>query len=446
MVLVLTLYVVLFAVVVFAPLRWSLVAYLLLAAVDFPGNRDSVGILNALKGIALPSYMLWRLRGYSGHKTVIVAPVAWILLMIYAALAACWSLFPISALKLVGHMAGSFLICLVFLRASKGGFTKPWIVVPVTVGTLLIALLQYIFEPAWTGEAGRFSGFIPAQAFASFLGALFCLALFARPLQVWLRTLLCVVLGAALLLNGSRIWFIGIIISMVVAFVASNARSWAKICALGLFVVAAAITVAEREDLLEFLDRSASSNRIAAAVTAVFLGDVHSRGLGTLNFRREVSGMALQRIKESSIAELVFGHGTCNGAVITGSLFRGYAGLVDPNRMVHNEWIRVLYEWGFVGFSLWCMFIGSVAAFAYSGVRRDPQGYAKPLLSYLPGFALALAGENFLAGAGSAMSVGFLFLVGIASGSHRTAQERNRQRVENGNVRFRRTELLGSTR
>ena len=32
-------------------------------------------------------------------------------------------------------------------------------------------------------------------------------------------------------------------------------------------------------------------------------------------------------------------------------------GIGDPNRAVHNEWLRILYEWGGVGLGLWFVFI-----------------------------------------------------------------------------------------
>jgi hypothetical protein len=83
--------------------------------------------------------------------------------------------------------------------------------------------------------------------------------------------------------------------------------------------------------------------------------------------------------------------------------------------MVHDEYVRVLYEWGLIGMFFWCAFWVSIIFYAVEGVRQDAAGYAKPLLIYLPGLLVALAGENFLAGAGTAMSIGFLLLFGFAT-------------------------------
>jgi hypothetical protein len=54
-------------------------------------------------------------------------------------------------------------------------------------------------------------------------------------------------------------------------------------------------------------------------------------------------------------------------------------------------------------------------------VKRREGWYSKPLLIYLPAFALGLAGENIIAGAGNDVSAGFLLLIAFAGVSHRLA-------------------------
>jgi hypothetical protein len=406
-----------------------MIAFLLLSTIDFPGNRSVVGLLNAGKGIIVPLYLLWRLRAYSGHRNVIVAPIAWGALVVYAAVASSWSTFPISAWKLVGHMTGSLLIAFVFVRATKGGYLSQNVLVPVTAGTLGLAFLCFTFEPNWTGEPGRFTSFLPAQGFASFLGALFCLSLCAQTLKRQTRIIVCTALLAALIANGSRIWFLGILIAAVIALLISDVRAWIKFCTLGGLVILSSLLVWQSGNIVERLGHGAPSNRIVAAIAAWYQGDSASQGLGTLNFRRTIVASAVERIKEASLSDLVLGHGTSDAAVITGSLYKGYALYGDPNRMLHNEWLRVLYEWGLIGFLFWCLFIGSIAVFAFEGIRNDPEGNSKPLFAYLLPFLIGLAGENFLAGAGSAMSTGFLLLIALASISHRQAHGRGYQRM-----------------
>ncbi len=418
MIIVLTLYIIFTFIALFAPLRWAIIAYLLLSCVDFPGNRDSIGLLNAFRGFAVPIYLLWRLRKQAGHRSIVLAPVAWGLLIVYAGIASFWSYFPTSALKLVGHMTGSLLIGFVFARAAKGGFLTSKTVVPVTIGGILIALSQFIYLHDWTSEQSRFSAFTPAQSFAAFISALFCMGLCAPRLAVRTRAWLCSALGISIIFNGSRIWFLGLIIATLIAFVISGVRAWAKILTLGGVILAGCFLVIVRAQLSQMIQDVAPSNRIVAAALAAYQGNMQSEGLGTLRFRRLIDDTAIDQIEKSSFTDLMFGRGTSNGSLITGSLFRGYAGFVDPNRMVHDEWLRVVYEWGLVGLFLWCAFWSSIVAYGIQGVRFDTLGYARPLLVYTPALLVALAGENFVAGAGSAMSVGFLMLLGFATLAH----------------------------
>lgn len=415
MALVVTIYAVLFAITAFAPLRWSMVAYATLSNVDFPGNVAGVGMLNAAKGIVLPLYLLWRLRGYSGHRSVTVAPIAWILLTIYAAVSGFWSFYPVEAFKLVGHMAGLLIICFVFMRAAKGGFLTPGLLVPITIGALAIAVLGRVFEPGWGDEPSRFSSFTGGQAFAAFLVALYCIALCSKTPRLAVRIPITILLLAALVLDGSRIWFFGAAVAALTALLISEARAWLKICLIGLLMVVVAVATGGSHMIITLLGEDAASNRIAAAITAFYEGDFQSSGLGTLRFRRELTTRVVNRLEASSALELLIGHGTCNGATIPGPRNPK----MDPNRFFHNEWLHVTYDWGVLGLILWLSFFGSIAMFAYRTARNDSAGYAKPLFIYLPAFLIALTGENFIASAGNSVSTGFLLLIALASVAYR---------------------------
>lgn len=424
MVSVLILDLVLLAIAVFGPLRWAFIAYLLLSTIDFPGEKTAVGMLNTAKGLIVPLYLMWRLRDYSGHRTPIAAPIAWMALIAYTGIAAFWSIFPLSALKMVGHMAGLLLICLVLARATKGGFLSTESIVPLILGSIALGGLRLFLAPHWADEPDRFTSFTTAQGFAAFLSSLFCFALCSRAMRTSVRICMCSILMLALLFNGSRIWFAGILVAILLAFVIAEFRPWVKICGVGFATVAVTLLVWERSALIGVLRDDAQSNRIAAAITALYEGDTTSTGLGTLNFRRGIDAAGIARIEDSSVLELIFGHGTSNGAVITGSLYKSYSGYADPNRMMHDDWLRIFYEWGLVGFALWCTFVGSIALFAYEGVRLDRNGNAAPLLVYLPAFLIAFAGENFLAGAGSAATNGLLLSIAFATISHRRVSAR----------------------
>ncbi|HZS56622.1 MAG TPA: O-antigen ligase family protein [Bryobacteraceae bacterium] len=418
MIVVIALYAVFTLITVFAPLRWAIVSYLLLACVDFHNTRDSIGILNAFRGLAVPLYLLWRLRAQAGHRAITLAPIAWCLLVVYVGVASFWSYFPLAAAKLVGEMIGSLLIAFVFLRAAKGNYIWTGMVVPITAGTILVGAVQFVYSRHTLGGENRFSGFTPAQAFAAFIVALYCLALSGPYFSRRARVITCGSLLLCLLFNGSRLWFIGAVFASVIAFLLSNIKVWCKILVVALIPLCVSTVIIFRESVMTALQEVAASNRIAAAIVDTEAGDYESNGLGTLRFREIVNKAVIDQVGKSSLTELVFGHGTSNGAAVTGSIFHGYASYVDPNRMLHNEYFRVLYEWGLAGLSLWLLFLGSIVVYTLNGWRRDKVGYAKPLLIYLPALLVSLSGENIIAGAGNATSIGFLLLLGFAASAY----------------------------
>jgi hypothetical protein len=277
--------------------------------------------------------------------------------------------------------------------------------------------LRSVFAPSFQGEPERFKSFSSAQSFAAFLVALYCIALCSKSIRLAIRLPLCGALAAAVIFDGSRIWMSGLVLSTLVALFVSNTAPWIKVCAAGLSAIVLALAVAEGDLALSLIAREAPSNRIAAAIIAGYRGDSKSNGLGTYRFRRELDFRALDAISSSGVKELTFGHGTSNSA----ELASGLAKNPDPNRIMHDEWLRVLYEWGMAGTVLWLMFFGSITLYAVQGVRKAEAWYSKPLLVYLPAFALGLAGENIIAGAGNDVSVGFLLVIAFACESHRIA-------------------------
>jgi hypothetical protein len=340
----------------------------------------------------------------------------WLLLIAYAGIASFWSLFPLSAVKLTVEMFGSFLICLAFMRATKAGILTPSsVLAPAAIGVLALGVLRSVFLPNWGDSPHRFTGFTTAQGYASLLAALFALSLGARSLRAWERWTLCITLFLAIVLDGSRIYVIGVIVSMIVALLVSYSRVWLKLLGISAIILLVVALVAEKEALLRMISQGARLNRVADTINAVYEGNLRSTGLGTYQFRRGLYQHALKALTESSLLELSFGHGTSNGRILLGMMV--HAG--DANRAVHNEWLRILYEWGSVGLALWLVFIFSVIFYAIEGVRRDRLGHARPLLIFLPAFLGGFSTENVLAGAGHAGNIGFVLLAALAAVSHR---------------------------
>lgn len=414
----LVLWFVLLTAAVFAPLRWSFVAYLILPVVDFYSGDSGVGILNTIKGLILPLFLFWRLRKYSGHSKTLAAPIAFLAFLAYIGVCSAWSVFPLSAIKLVVQLAGSFLICMVFLRGAKAGYLTPSTVPVIAAGVLAIGIIKTFLAPDGV-EPDRFTGYVPAQSYASFCTALFCVALCSRRMRPAIRWIVCIGLGAAIVLDGSRVWMLGLCTAILTGLLISHTRPWIKVVSASAVVLTMAGTMASSDLVLHLLAKEAPANRIAAFIMEVYQGDTQGRALGTYNLRRKIDDRAVEMIAASSPGEILFGHGTSNGALITWSVVPA---ATDPNRAVHNEWLRILYEWGIAGLTAWLVFLSSIAVYAMQGAKAGTSGDAQPLLAYLPAFLLGLTGENILAGAGHAANAGVILLIAFASISHREAR------------------------
>lgn len=409
----------LFLISAFGPLRWSVFAFLCLSVIDFEGGLNGIALFNVLKGVLLPAYLLWRLRRYSGHNSLPIAPVAWLLLICYIGIASTWSVFPDSAHKLVIQMIGTFMIACVYIRATKANFLSPRTAVALVPVCFALGMFRWAFYPDWADGRARFTTFTSAQEFAAFLAALYCIVLCGKGLRTSTRVITCSAIAAMLVMDGSRIWFVGVVVGTLLSLLLSRGQAWLKMCALAVLVCLLMILVASSDYFFKYMAANAPSNRIASTVTAIHQGNTRGVGLGTFDFRQQINRVATERIKNSDLSELVFGRGTCNGALITAALSASYAHYPDPNRMFHNEWLRVIYEWGLIGSLFWLLMFGSIIQYAIRGIAIDPGGNAKPLLIYLPSFMIGLAGENFIAGAGHAANMGFIFAIALSTVPHR---------------------------
>ncbi len=351
----------------------------------------------------------------------------WIAFTAFVGIAGLWSLFPVAALKFVGHLAGSLLICIVLVKAVRGRHLRAESAPTLALGTLVLAVLRWAFLPDYDDSADRLSSFVTAQAFAAFVAALYCILLFSNS-KTWIRFSTLAALAIALVLNGSRIWGVSIILATILSFMFSIRSRNLKILVAVASCLALTVLYAFKEPALASIAAHSGTNRIADAITAFGSGDDRGAGLGTFRFRTQINELAISEIADSSPTQLIFGHGTSNGAAITASLFRNYSlkeAQMDPNRMLHNEWLRVIYEWGLLGSILWLGFVSSILVLAWKRLRLGSGDAAKALCVYFPGFLFALAGENILAGAGNVVNMGFLLVLALAYTPVRNASRKH---------------------
>ncbi len=87
---------------------------------------------------------------------------------------------------------------------------------------------------------------------------------------------------------------------------------------------------------------------------------------------------------------------------------------IDPNRVIHNEWLRAIYEWGAVGALLLVLTVGTLFFGLMTRLHTAPvRARVLPALSFAPAFIAALSTENVLAGAGNAVTLGLALTVAL---------------------------------
>jgi hypothetical protein len=401
------------------PLRWSLLAFVLVTHIDVTGptfdSATTVGFENAVKTVLLPTLLFLRfcsirqlVRGWSWPL------VLWILLIVWAAVSLLWSPFQISGLKMIGYLYAYLAACAVLLEGWKRQALSPSLLAAALWLSLILAAIQtwVLDNPYGRSLPGfnddRFTSFCTPQFFAAFLLAIMSVLLVTRRLSLLSRLLHGGAGTVGLLLCGSRYVFLGALaMAVVISFsygarsVSGRRQSYRMAGGLAILLFVAAV--------LGFYFEEGPSSRIGELLTVLARGESPFNSIGTLIWRKGIYEQALSRISAREPAELVFGSGTSSGASIVLGYDRRYTeNHVDANRVVHNELLRSLYEWGILGFLL---FVGVLVTLAWVFVRSAVIDRVYPAFAFLalfPTIFLGCLSENILAGSGSPAGIGFL--------------------------------------
>jgi O-antigen ligase len=150
-------------------------------------------------------------------------------------------------------------------------------------------------------------------------------------------------------------------------------------------------------------------NRISQLVTMVAEGQSPLENIGTLVWRRGIYDQTLSMLSHRGFKELSFGSGTSSGALAVLGWDRRYSEeRIDANRVVHNEILRVTFEWGVVGLILFTAFVIGLIRLFLRLTTQDRIIPAYAFLALLPTVILGCCSENILAGSASPAGVGFL--------------------------------------
>jgi O-antigen ligase len=210
--------------------------------------------------------------------------------------------------------------------------------------------------------------------------------------------LLC---GSLYVFLGSLMLVVIVIASHVVRQPTSRKRAARVVAGMAGLLVGAL--------LLAWVLYAEQENRISQLVATVIEGNSPLDNIGTLVWRRAIYDQTWTGLVHRGPLELAVGSGTSSGALAVIGWDRRYLETsIDANRVVHNELLRVIFEWGFAGLVLFVAFLVYVIRlFVRLAIdHRIMPAYA--FLSLLPMVIIGCCIENILAGSASPAGVGIL--------------------------------------
>jgi O-antigen ligase len=397
----------------FLPIRWSLVFYLLLVQIDLSavGNfsTDSLGIQNAIKVIIIPTILLIKLRKeIHFDKSARKYFVPWILFSSYACIALFWSPYRISALKMNGYLYAYTILFVVFVTTWQQEWLNKYKLMFVVWVTLAAGIIQtYFLGNAFGSDEfqSRFTTFTGAQSLAPFLLCMMVLLLF-RERASFFTFLTATGAAIGVLLTGSRSVFLGMVWVLLIYGIYSAVRS-AKTVRIGMILGRMMILGAAMAVIILVVVEWLPNNRLNEMLTAAVEKNATVDDVGTFGWRFSLYQRTLDELIHRSLPRLLVGSGTSSGAdlVLDGGFFN--EDNVDPNRAIHDEFLRTTYEWGLLGLAPFVLFLVRILKLDLRQVSKNASPQAWAFLAIVVPFFISLSVENFLADSGSPGGVGY---------------------------------------
>jgi len=403
-------------IIMFIPARYVYYFLIILALFDTSGpdfpSSSQIGILNVLKTIFLPLLLIIRFR-FKPLATIVrrkkpLALYAFLLFALYALMATLWSPYKLSALKMVGFFLGYLL----WFTVIMWGWLSKKIDIRLVKGLFFLSIVLGIFQStildsSFGTEEQRFTAFISPQEYAA-LVVITSIIIFTNSNQVKRleKHLVLITALVVVFLTGSRTYFISLILSILILWLISWKDLYRRLLPnITILIVGKLIILLT---ILIFAEQGIGSSRTAELRYIVSAPE----RIGTLTWRIGMYHETLRGILSAGIPELLVGHGTSSGADIAFRIDsrRYLPETIDANRVIHNEFLRSLYEWGILGLTL-ILFITIyiiISAFWLSFRSSD-----HTLLAAMPPFIAGLLVENVLAFSASGWGIGVILVIGL---------------------------------
>jgi len=380
-----------------------------------------LGIENTLKVIVLPTLLLLRI-GWKKYKVLNWSPLAksWLLFFSYVVIAALWSPFQLSAMKMIGYLYSYSVLFLVFSYAWAEGWIDEKVLAAIVFVTLAFATVQtYLMGDLFGASDGenRFTTFSDTESFAAFLIALLSLLIFSAETQSRRRRIVCIIgLVLGIILTGSRYVFLGLVLAFLAASIFYTLRAAKKI-RLGLLLRRVSMGLVPTILLIGLITQFFPQNRLNQLTNLTHPQGVED--IGTFGFRLAMYQVTLGQLEGRDTRELLFGTGTSSGANAAIQFDPNVYTIdtVDGNRIIHDEFLRAFYEWGAVGLLFFILFVVQLFKSSFDLLRRSRTRGAMAFLAIFPTLLIGLAVGNVLAEAGLPGGTGYVLVLACAAAS-----------------------------
>ena len=346
----------------FVPLRWSLLAWIVSAHLDMITSThvasQSVGLVNMLRVLGLPTVLLIRTKGADllsiGHSLLFQA---WLMFCIYVSACVLSAPNQLAALKFVGFLTAYTIAVSLFCymyRTDKGYFLRVIqisIVIAIAIGIIQSFGSEQTFSTS-KYDVWRFSSYSSNQYFALFSVLMLAILLAHGSFKDKKSLLLSAALILVLILTGSRTGMVSMIIVILgrigYTFFFSK-RIRLRTMLLSFLLLSIGYSVLLFPQIIPSQINTVIANNRAFQVIGLLTGQLKQEDIGTAQARIVIYEKVQHAISQRTPTEQIFGSGTSSG----GSLL----GTSDPNRAMHNEFLRAFYEWGIFGAVFFCLFV-----------------------------------------------------------------------------------------
>ncbi len=392
-------------VVCFGPHRWLLIGVVIAANVDMPTTAG-----NTFKHLVLATVFAYR-SGYRPRWPRVPLTMLGLLSVSFVAVAAVGALR--GDVNAGGKPLGGMYAIWILAQGVSAGYARQLIGAREIRRSIIVMLALGGLSQA-TMETLRFTSYVNAQQFALLITVLLGILAVEYRRSPSLASLIVIVAAfVAVLASGSRTALLGVVLGALVMVAWSLHKSHRR----GALLTTAALFAVMLVTLAAGSTLSTQSLR-ALEIVDVLRGNGAS--VGTLSYRIDIYDHANTQLHERDGLELLFGSGagTARDSVLSSDAYIAPGTEIDPNRALHNEWLRIIYEFGAIGLTL---FLALVARVALTTMRllngTDSQQWAVlPLVISAPVLILFLSIENVLAlglsGSGAAFAIpigAFLF-------------------------------------